>query len=158
MAQRMAARYKTTFVPEVAREIISTNQFTIEDIVRIGRAQMDRIHQKMLMANKVVFCDTDLITTQIYSEIYLKTVPPILRELERGMSYDQYFLFDIDVPWIADGLRDLGSKRQEMFDLFKRNLEQRAIPYLLVSGTFEQREQLIVETVDLMLASYGSIN
>src|SRR5688572_15524008 len=149
MAKKMAEIYKTEFVPEVARELITSNNFKREDIIMIGRAQTERVFQKARKANKFLFCDTDLITTQIYSRQYLKVVPPVLYELEKMVEYDQYFLFDIDVPWVNDGLRDLGDvrKREEMFEIFKNELTRRNIPYVLVQGDWLEREQIIIETL-----------
>ncbi len=149
MAKKMAEKFNTEFVPEVARELITSNDFTLDDIVRIGKAQTERVHLKLASANKYLFCDSDLITTQIYSKHYLNEVPEILFELEKQITYDQYFLFDIDVPWVNDGLRDLGSdeQRKEMFNLFKTELEKRAIPYTLVRGNWEERERIILEKI-----------
>jgi HTH-type transcriptional repressor of NAD biosynthesis genes len=148
MARRMAAHYQTEFVPEVAREMITSNDFTLADIIQIGEAQTKRIKEKCKRANKLLFCDTDLITTQIYSQQYMNEVPPVLVELENQIQYDMYFLFDIDVPWVPDGLRDLGHKRSEMASIFKSELERRAIPYTLVSGTWEERFELIKKEID----------
>jgi HTH-type transcriptional repressor of NAD biosynthesis genes len=143
MAKKFAEIYQTEFVPEVAREIVSSNEFTIEDIIRIGKAQTERVMEKTKTANKFLFCDTDLITTQIYCRHYVKIVPPILYQLEKQITYDTYFLFDIDVPWVADGLRDLGNNRREMFETFRSELEKRAIPYYLISGGWNEREASI---------------
>jgi HTH-type transcriptional repressor of NAD biosynthesis genes len=149
MAKKLAQQYKTAFVPEVARELITSNDFSREDIIMIGRAQTERIFQKVRKANKILFCDTDLITTQIYSRQYLKVVPPVLYELEKMVEYDRYFFFDIDVPWVSDGLRDLGDqkKREDMYAIFKQELERRNIPYVNVSGDWEEREKIIVQEV-----------
>lgn len=152
LAQRMAARYQTEFVPEVAKEFITSNQFTVDDIIRIGHAQQERVQQKTAVANKILFCDTDLITTEIYSDVYLNTVPPVLKLLESKTSYHQYFLFDISVLWVADGLRDLGGKRSEMFQRFRSELDQRSIPFILLSGTYEDRENRVIQFVDSLLA------
>lgn len=152
MAQKMAHVYKTEFVPEVARELITSNEFTEADIIKIGYAQLDRISEKLKTANKILFCDTDTITTQIYSQHYLKIVPPVLYELEKQIQYDHYFLFDIDVPWVADHLRDLGNEREKMFLMFKEALDVQNIPYQLVSGDYQQREALIRERIDTMLS------
>lgn len=151
MAQKMAHLYKTEFVPEVARELITSNDFTKEDITKIGYAQLDRIAEKQKTANKIMFCDTDTITTQIYSQHYLKTVPPVLFELEKQVHYDHYFLFDIDVPWVADHLRDLGAEREKMFRAFKLALDQRGIAYKMVKGTYEQREDFIHQEINQIL-------
>lgn len=153
MAQKMAKHYNTTWVPEVARELITSNDFNREDIITIGRVQTERIFQKARKANKLLFCDTDLITTQIYSRHYLGVVPPVLYELEKMVSYDRYFLFDIDVPWVSDGLRDQGSEaqRQHMFQLFRAELERRKIPYVPVQGDWKDREAIIHDEVKKLL-------
>jgi HTH-type transcriptional repressor of NAD biosynthesis genes len=143
MCNLLASRFDTTCVPEVARELITTNDFSLEDIIRIGEAHYNRIIEKAKIANKILFCDTDAITTQIYSQHYLHEVPQVLFELENKMHYDHYFLFDIDVPWVSDGLRDLGEQRQEMFNIFKSALDDRKINYTLVRGSYAQRQQQI---------------
>lgn len=151
MAKKMATHYQTEFVPEVAREIVSSNNFTLDDIVRIAKAQNERVKEKMKTANRFLFCDTDLITTQIYCRHYLKTVPSILYELEKEIKYDQYFLFDIDVPWVADGLRDLGANRKEMFQTFEMELCKRKISYQTISGAWHEREEELTRVLDLHL-------
>lgn len=148
MAKRMAETYQTEFVPEVARELISSNDFTIDDIIRIGQRQTQRVKDKLKTANKILFCDTDLITTQIYSRQYLNTVPEILTKLEKEISYDLYFLFDIDVPWVADGLRDLGNKRETMARIFAEELSIRGIQPIPVNGSWSQREEIVRRAVD----------
>jgi HTH-type transcriptional repressor of NAD biosynthesis genes len=119
----------------------------------IGRSQTERIFQKVRRANKILFCDTDLITTQIYSRQYLKVVPPVLYELEKMVEYDQYFLFDIDVPWIHDGLRDLGDekKRIEMYEIFKSELTRRSIQFINVQGDWEGREQIVTKEITRLM-------
>jgi HTH-type transcriptional repressor of NAD biosynthesis genes len=143
LAVEMAARYDTNYVPEVAREMISSNEFTVDDIIAIGHAQFKRIEEKLLTANKILFCDTDVITTQIYSQHYLGVVPEVLYEIEKKVSYDVYFLMDIDVPWIADGLRDLGDRRVEMMRIFRDELGKRNLNYVLVTGSFVERKEII---------------
>ena len=121
MTKKMAEKYQTVFVPEVAREMITSNNFNREDIIAIGREQTARVFTQTRKANKVLFCDTDVITTQIYSRHYLKVVPPVLYEFERMVQYDLYFLFDIDTTWVSDNLRDQGSAeaRTHRHKLFK---------------------------------------
>lgn len=150
MAKYFANLHETEFVPEVARELISSNDFTLDDIIRIGHAQTDRVKEKLKTANKFLFCDTDLITTQIYSKKYLGVVPEILFELEKEIRYDKYFLFDIDVPWVADGLRDLNNQREEMLKIFEEELTKRKIKFVRVKGNWKVREGIIKEEIDLL--------
>jgi HTH-type transcriptional repressor of NAD biosynthesis genes len=151
LAIRLAEKFNTEFVPEVARELITSNNFTIDDIIRIGNAQTQRVLEKTKTANKILFCDTDLITTQIYSQHYLGEVPEVLYELEKKVSYHQYFLFDIDVPWVADGLRDLGERREEIITVFAQRLMDSGIIPIPISGTYEVREQMLIRYVNSLL-------
>lgn len=151
MSAKMAAHYKTDFVPEAARDILQSNEFGEKEIVAIGKLQHQYIQEKLKTANKLLFCDTDAITTQIYAQHYLGKVPPEIYEFEKLTTYDLYFLLDIDTPWIADPLRDQGHRRQEMFELFKNELEKRKIEYVLISGNYEERERRVREVVDGMI-------
>jgi HTH-type transcriptional repressor of NAD biosynthesis genes len=152
LTRRLAGHYNTTFVPEVAREMLITNEFTIDDIIAIGRAHHERIHQQAQHANRLLFCDTDVITTQIYSHHYLGQVPDVLFDIERKTTYALYFLLDIDVPWVADGLRDLGDRRDEMMQIFKNALIERNIPFVSVRGDFAEREAFMVSVIDDLLS------
>ncbi|MFM7328829.1 MAG: AAA family ATPase [Bacteroidota bacterium] len=151
MAQLIAARFNAVRVPEVSRELIDSNAFTVSDIERIGHAQLQRMQDGELNADRLVVCDTDLITTTIYSEHYLGTVPPVLSSLEQQQHIDRYFLFDIDVPWVADGLRDLGSQRELMMEKFRSALERRGLAYTLVQGDYQAREEFIAKEIEEML-------
>jgi HTH-type transcriptional repressor of NAD biosynthesis genes len=148
MAKHFAQLYNTEFVPEVARELITSNDFTVDDIIRIAHAQTERVKMKLKTANKFLFCDTDLITTQIYSKKYLGMVPEALYQLESEIQYDKYFLFDIDVPWIADGLRDLSNQREAMLKIFEDELTKRQIQFVRVKGDWKEREKIIKTELD----------
>jgi nicotinamide riboside kinase len=154
LTKHFAELYKTEFVPEVAREIVTSNSFSLDDIIAIGKAQTERVIQKTKEANRILFCDTDLITTQIYSQHYLQAIPPILFELEKQVNYDHYLLFDVDTPWITDGMRDLGSDtdRTKMFELFKSELEKRTLSYTIVRGNYQEREKQVKIIIDKFIA------
>lgn len=151
MAQKFADMYDTELVPEVAKEIITSNNFSIEDIITIAHAQTDRVKEKLKTANKILICDTDVITTEIYSRKYLGDVPEILFHLEKEIQYDLYFFFDIDVPWVADGLRDLSGQRQEMMKIFEDELIKRNISSIRVKGNWNDRQKIIKREIDKLL-------
>src|SRR3954465_10438184 len=109
--------------------MLVTNDFTVEDIIQIGKAQTERVLEYTRLANKLLFCDTDVIITQIYSKHYLNVVPEILYDLEKQVKYDHYFFMDIDVPWVEDGLRDLGHARESMRQVFLDELQKRRIDF-----------------------------
>jgi HTH-type transcriptional regulator, transcriptional repressor of NAD biosynthesis genes len=148
LSAKLADYFKTIWVEEAARTILKSNDEIDEQrILEIGQKQTDLVNQKSLIANKILFCDTDLITTQIYARHYLGFIPPKLIELEKEVKYDLYFLLGIDSEWIYDPLRDLGNRRKEMFEVFKSELEKRQIPYILINGNWEERFEKMVELI-----------
>ncbi len=151
LGRQLAAYYQTGFVHEVARDMLVTNDFSVADIIRIGQAQTDAVLGATQMANRLLICDTDVITTQIYAEVYLGQIPPVLYDLEKQVPYNLYLLLDIDVPWVADGLRDLGHRRTELFARFKTALDSRGIAYVRVSGDWAARWATVVEAIDALL-------
>jgi nicotinamide riboside kinase len=54
---------------------------------------------------------------------------------------------DIDTEWIADGLRDLGHRRREMFDIFKKALDDRNIPFIFLTGDRGRKEETVINTI-----------
>ena len=154
MASSMAALYNTQWVPEAARTLLTSNEFTETDIVHIAITQQQDLFSKLASANKLLFCDTDVITTQIYAQHYFATIPQLLFDIEQQTPYDLYFLMNIDVPWIADSLRDMGHQRAEMMQRFTSALEQRKIHYVFISGSYAERERKVIETIDALLNSF----
>lgn len=151
MAIKMATHYKTEYVPEAARDVLQSNEFGEKEIIKIGHLQHQLIQEKLKSANKFLFCDTDAITTAIYSQQYLGMVPPRIHELEKETTYDHYFLLDIDIPWVADPLRDQGHRRKEMMEIFEQELTKRNIVYTIISGDYQEREQRVIDCIDEMV-------
>jgi HTH-type transcriptional regulator, transcriptional repressor of NAD biosynthesis genes len=148
----MAAHYKTEYVPEAARDILQDNHITEKEIIAIAQLQDRYIQEKLVTANNLLFCDTDAITTAIYSQHYLGRTPELIGELEKKTSYDHYFFLDIDVPWIADILRDLPDRRREMMEKFEYELVKRKIAYTIVRGNYHELEEHVISYIDEMMA------
>ncbi|MFT3948822.1 MAG: adenylyltransferase/cytidyltransferase family protein [Agriterribacter sp.] len=72
----------TAFVPEAARDILQSNELGKKEIIAIGKLQHQYIQEKLKTANKLLFCDTDAITTQIYSQHYLGKIPQEIYAME----------------------------------------------------------------------------
>lgn len=144
------------YVPEVARDMLVTNDFDTEKIIEIGVNQTIAVQEAIKLNPKLIVCDTDLITTQIYSKLYLSQIPTQLMDLENEVQYDQYFFLDIDVPWVADGLRDLGDRRVEVKALFLKELEQRGINFVMVNGDWQNRKNIVMENLQTKFGLYPS--
>ncbi len=110
------------------------------------------IQEKLLTANKLLFCETDAITTAIYCQHYLGRTLELVTEFEKRTFYDHYFLLDIDVPWVDDILRDHPHRRKEMMEIFEHELVKRKIAYTIIRGNYQEREKQVISHIDEMMA------
>jgi HTH-type transcriptional regulator, transcriptional repressor of NAD biosynthesis genes len=155
----LAKHYNTVWAPEFAREYLQKKWndaetiCEIEDIIPIAIGQTKLENNLLTKANKVIFCDTNILETKIYAEAYYKDYSnEILNIGVAELNYDLYFLTDIDVPYEEDDLRDRPEQRQEMFDLFKNGLNKHQCNYQVLSGDLETRLINAKRTIDKLLS------
>ena len=154
LARQLADHYQTVYVPEMARDLITSNNLTTDDYARIAVAQNEAMRRAEPLANRVLICDTDLLTTQLYATVYGVVHPAILDQLAAQEQFDAYFLLNTDVPWVADGLRDLGYRRPELFARFEQALREHGRAYTLVSGAdYAGRMATVIREIDRLLAA-----
>lgn len=141
LAAALAAHFDTVWVPEFARDYLQNHGgvCTWEDMVTIARGQAGAEETLAEQANRVLFCDTELLTTSLWSERYFCSCPEQVRNMGLQHRYDLYLLCSPDMPWMADGLRDSPHQRQWFHERFLQEMKQRRLPYVIVSGSAEQR-------------------
>jgi len=145
LASQLAAHFNTVWAPEFARDYLQKkfNDAGMicapEDIIPIAEGQTASENEQLLKANQYLFCDTCLLQTRVYSEIYYNAIDPVLEKASRKHKYDLFFLTDIDVPWEADDLRDRPDDREAIFDTFKKALEEHDKPFVVLSGSPQAR-------------------
>lgn len=152
----LAEHFNTNYVPEMARELLTENgverHCEQRDMYPIGILHANTINERIKQSNRILFVDSDIITTQIYSATYYGNVPTWPQWVMDTNQYDLYLLATPEVPWVNDGTRDLGHIRQEMYRKFKKGLEDRNIPYTLISGnSYEDRNSQAIAAVSSLL-------
>jgi len=153
LAQRLAAHYGTAWVPEWARGHLDPKGGACvrEDIARIALGQAASEDALAAHAERVLICDTDTLTTTIWSEVYFGGVEPWITALAKRRTHDLYLLCDIDVPWVNDGQRDMPHRREEFLGRCRSALETHQRPYVLLSGDWEARFRGAVTAIDRLL-------
>jgi NadR type nicotinamide-nucleotide adenylyltransferase len=141
LAQALAAHFGTVCVPEFARDYLSARggQCSPADMPIIAANQSRLEDEYAHLANRLLVCDTDLLTTQLWHEHYFGDCPPNLLQLSRERVAHLYLLCGPDAPWVADGLRDSPGHRGWFHRRFLEELERRGLPYRLISGCPEAR-------------------
>lgn len=159
LAKELAIHYKTSWVPEYMREYLEekwkTKKETIvrEDLIPIAKGQLEQEKKQSEKANKLLICDTNLLELKVYSEYYYNGYcPDFINEKATKNEYDIYLLTYVDVPWEADRLRDRPENREEMFLLFKNELEKYNFPYVVMKGNREERLNKAIQVIDDLIA------
>ena len=140
LAKQLAEQYKTAWVPEFARDYLQekwnkTGQICdVGDMLPIAYGQTKLENESLSIANKYLFCDTNLLVTKVFSEVYYNFCDPLLDKAAREHEYDLFFLTDIDIPWEKDDLRDKPEGRESSFAIFKQTLIDNNKPFITLSG------------------------
>jgi nicotinamide riboside kinase len=165
LAKQLAEHYQTTWVPEFARDYLQEKLDSgkgiceLSDMLPIAYGQANLEKEKSAVANKYLFCDTNLMVTKVFSELYYQYCDPLLDAAARSHHYDLYFLTDIDVPWEADGLRDSPEGRDSVFSVFQQALIDNQKPYLTLTGDVATRLKKAISIIDeLQLARELGLN
>lgn len=153
LTEQLATHFNTAFVPEYARTLIEENQGRLhyEDMEKIAQGHAAAIRHALPHANKVLFVDTDVITTKIWSKELFGKYPVSLDALIAETSYDLYLLLDVDVPWVPDIVRFRPEAREAFMATCLRELEMYDRNFVLISGNWEARLQQAVHSIHALL-------
>ncbi len=141
LAEHLAAKYTTAWVPEYARQFLdqTAGKYNYEDILTIARGQLNTELMLEPRAEGLLFCDTEFIVTRIWCEVKYGQVHPWIMEQTQNHLYDLYLLCNIDLPWQYDPLREHPEMRQQLFDQYQMVLRELNVNYKIISGNGEER-------------------
>jgi len=158
LSKALAEFYETSWVAEYAREYLQNKwdqeQKTCErsDLLPIAIGQMQLENDAAAQANELLFCDTNLLETKVYSEVYYGGFcDSFIDRFAKKNCYNLYFLCDIDVPWEADDLRDKPNERKKMFLAFEDALKKLDLPYVVLSGSRSIRQKNAINHINKLL-------
>ena len=154
----LSKKYKCLWVEEYARNYLQNKwdkekkKCELKDILPIANGQMSIENKLSSKSTRLLLCDTDLLETKVYSEIYFEGFcDSTLNHFAINNKYDLYILTDIDIPWEKDDLRDKPNEREKMFLAFKNTLDNYKKPYIVVSGNLKNRIKVAKKAIDNLL-------
>jgi NadR type nicotinamide-nucleotide adenylyltransferase len=150
LATELAEHYNTCFVPEYAREYIENlkRPYTLDDIIAISKGQMELEDKMAAKVNNILICDTNLIVTKIWAEHAFKQCPEWITSNLKKRRYALHLLTNIDTPWEFDPQREHPHLREYFFEKYRTELENEKLPYTIISGTGNIRNQQAIEAID----------
>ena len=150
VAPRLARHFGSACVAELGRtytERVGIG-WTMVDLVGIARAHDAETRAAVATGALPVILDTDPLMTCVWADMLYGRHDPWF-DAWTGTA-DFYLLFDIDLPWIADGTRMFGTatERQRFFDLSRAILARRGVRWAMVSGAGEARFTNALAAID----------
>ncbi|MBK8289601.1 MAG: ATP-binding protein [Flammeovirgaceae bacterium] len=150
LSQFLANHYSTCWVQEYARAYLDKlgRPYKENDLLKIAHGQL-RIEDEWLRdANRLMICDTNLLTIKIWSNYkFGKCDEEILNRLS-VRTYDLYLLCYIDIPWETDPQREHPDKREDLWTLYKKEVADSGVPFVEIYGDRESRQRKAIDAIE----------
>jgi NadR type nicotinamide-nucleotide adenylyltransferase len=156
LCRQLADHYGYNWVPEYARQYLLKHgtKYTYEDLLTIAKGQLALEDEYAArVKDPLLFVDTDMYVMKVWCEfVYGKCHQYILDRIAER-QYDFYFLCDIDLPWVQDGLREYPdiANRQKLYRIYKDILVNQSVPWLEISGSEKDRLQMAILATNNLL-------
>lgn len=130
-----------TWIPEYARTYLDgKSNYNIEDLLNIAKQQ----HQLIVEANNPpIWCDTDLLTIKIWSEVKYNTCHNWIKKSWLDNLPNLYVLCAPDIPWEADPLREAEHSRKQLFDIYLKQVLKTNIDFIVLEGTLNEKKSIL---------------
>ncbi len=164
LATRLAAHFCAPLVAEYARERCEVQGvLTLEDMLPVAQEQWRRedaavqsvCHTLYDKRPPLVICDTDALTTMLWSDLLYGTTPEALRRgaEKRCRDYALYLLLDIDVAFAPDPQRCFPdpADREKAMRVWRGALDRRGLPYVLIRGDWAERERAAIAAIEALI-------
>ena len=145
LTKKLATYYKTNFVMEYGRLVYEiNNSVTIDDFIPISKGRQGIEDWIIKDSNKLLFCDTEDLTTFIFSKMYHPEEAYKVKEyfddiLSTKPKYDLYLLLKPDCDAIQDGTRNFLKERREHYEVIKNEMTNRGYNFVEISGSWDER-------------------
>ncbi|MBN9296459.1 MAG: ATP-binding protein [Filimonas sp.] len=165
LCEQLAQHYQTQWCEEYAREYLLQHgtKYSFEDLKTIAEGQLsledkyaDAVQkafaeQKTNLAKEpLLFIDTDMYVMKVWCEyVFGKSHNSILEQIA-ARKYDLYLLCNIDLPWVAEELREYPDERprQELYRIYKDIMINQHVPWVEINGIHDERIQTAIKAVD----------
>ena len=167
LCQFLADHYHTLWCPEYAREYLLEHgmNYTYEDLLIIAKGQLaleetfkQRLKEQTGQENhdgkvSLLFVDTDMYVMKVWCEVAFGKCHPYILEQIAQQKTSLYLLCNTDLPWVKDELREYPDlkTREELYHIYKDILVNQPVPWIDISGGYEDRLKKATNAIDAML-------
>ncbi|MBT6013923.1 MAG: ATP-binding protein [Flavobacteriales bacterium] len=154
ICQQLSTHFKIPFTKEFARDYIDNldKEYLQKDLIEIAKGQLKN-EQLTTNNKKLSLHDTDLITIKIWSNYkYGSCDKWIINQIEKQKTENRFYLLcKPDIPWEADPLRENSQNREELFEIYKKELEKLKHNYVIIEG--EERIKNSISKISSLMSN-----
>jgi nicotinamide riboside kinase len=165
LARELAEEFGAPWVPEAARLFAESfpEPLSLDTVGPIAKLSM-RLEDEAMTAIRrdrattgadgppLLFRDTDLVSTVVYSRHYYGTVEPWIVAEARARRAALYLLCRPDLPWLPDGVRDRPMHRERLLEDFRAELVDMGARLVEVMGAGEARRLMARDAVQALVS------
>lgn len=148
LCNALAEHFNITFTAEFARKFLNKldGDYTQDDLLAIAKGQLQS-EKPTTNNSQISLHDTDLITIKIWSDYKYRDCDNwILEQIEKQKKEIRFYLLcKPDIPCEADPLRENPNNRDELFEIYKKDLENLGHDYYIVEG--KRRLEKVIEKI-----------
>ena len=170
LCRQLAQHYNTVWMPEFARQYLTDHgtAYTFNDLLAIAKGHVALedtylqqgagnhlpMHNATTRTPPVLFIDTDLYVMKVWCEFVFGQCHTWILDQIVQRNYDLYLCCNIDLPWVKDDLREYPDfeSREKLYHMYKDILVNQQVPWINVSGDYNQRLQKAIRGVEQVLA------
>ena len=157
LCEQLAKHYNTEWVKEYAREYLLEHgtDYTFDDLLTIAKGQLN-LEDNSTSNNEqqsTLFIDTDMYVMKVWCEFVFNKCHRWILDQIAERKYNLYLLCNVDLPWVKDELReypDLES-RQKLYHIYKDIIVNQHVPWIDISGKYDERLQKAIDGVNKIL-------
>ena len=155
LAKALANHYNTRWVPEFARDFLNNldRPYVEEDLLEIAKGQLNLESQFEKEGSPILFYDTNLTVIIVWQQYKFGRCYPELIAKMNHCEYDLHLLTKPDIPWVHDRQRENPEDRDELFEIYKHELDQNKLTYASIYGDFETRIKKAIDAVDSIFSN-----
>lgn len=159
LAAALAEHFRTSWVPEYARTWLErkgndpaggVRPVHAADMPIIARGHRASAHALAPFAGPLLFLDTDVLTTALWSEELFGEVDRAVATLAAEEAPALTLLLAPDLPWQIDTVRYRQGQSDKHFAWFARELSARSRPWISIEGRGSERLGAAIRAVEAL--------
>ncbi len=150
LCAQLAIHYKTNWVPEFSRHYIGNlkKPYTQDDVLHCIKKQIEEEKKYLNNSADLLFTDNESINGKVWLLDKYNNCPAWVNDEIENNPYDLYLLTYPDINFVADDVRENENRRMFFYEWYKKELDERKLPYQIIRGIGEERFQNAIRAIE----------